>query len=175
MKKFRRIAESTVIIIVCFLLETTIFQKLALASIVPNLLIIVTSSFGFMRGKKEGLFIGFFCGLLKDVMMGELLGFYALIYMVIGYANGFFKRIFYGDDVKLPLILIGASDLLYGCVIYVLLFMLQSDFHFAYYFQHVIMPELVYTLFASFGFYHIILWINRRLEEEEKRSASKFV
>lgn len=175
MKKFRRIAESAVIIILCFLLETTVFQKLALASIVPNLLIIVTSSFGFMRGKKEGLLIGFFCGFLKDIMIGDLLGFYALIYMVIGYGNGFFKRIFYGEDVKLPLILIGVSDLLYSCVIYVLLFMLQSDFHFPYYFQHIIMPELVYTVFVSFGLYHIILLVNKRLEEEEKRSASKFV
>lgn len=175
MKKFRRVAVCTIIIIVCFLLETTIFQKLALASIVPNLLIIITASFGFMRGKKEGLLIGFFCGLLKDVMIGDLLGFYALIYMAIGYINGFFKRIFYGDDVKLPLILIGASDLLYSCAIYVLLFLLQSDFHFVYYFQHVIMPEFVYTVLISFGLYYIVLRINQALEEEEKRSASKFV
>lgn len=175
MKKFRRIAGCTIIIIVCFLLETTVFQKLALASIVPNLLIIVTSSFGFMRGKKEGLIIGFCCGLLKDVMVGDLLGFYALIYMVIGYLNGFFRRIFYDDDVKLPLSLIAASDFVYSLVIYVLLFMLKSDFNFIFYFQHVIMPELVYTIIVALGLYHIILFVNRKLEEEEKRSASKFV
>lgn len=175
MKKFRRIIECAIIIIICFLLETTVFQKLALASIVPNLLIIVTSSFGFMRGKKEGLLIGFFCGLLKDIMIGDLLGFYALIYMVVGYLNGFFRRIFYGDDIKLPLLLIAASDLIYSFAIYVLMFMLQSDFHFKFYFQHVIMPELVYTVLVSFALYHIILKVNQSLEEEEKRSASKFV
>lgn len=175
MKKFRRIAGCAIIIIVCFLLETTVFQKLALASIIPNLLIVVTSSFGFMRGKKEGLIIGFCCGLLKDIMVGDLLGFYALIYMLIGYFNGFFRRIFYGDDMKLPLILIAASDFIYSLMIYVLSFMLKSDFHFMYYFQHVIMPELVYTIIISLGLYHVILFVNRRLEEEEKRSASKFV
>lgn len=40
------------IIIICFLLECTVFHRLAFATIKPNLLIIVTSSFGFMRGKK---------------------------------------------------------------------------------------------------------------------------
>lgn len=175
MKKFKRTAACAVIIIICFLLETTVFQKLALASIIPNLLIIVTSSFGFMRGKKEGLLIGFFCGLLKDVMIGDLLGFYALIYMIIGYGNGFFRSIFYDDDVKLPLSLIAASDFIYSIIMYILLFMLQSDFNFGVYFQQVIMPELVYTVLVSLGLYHVILFVNRRLEEEEKRSASKFV
>ena len=37
------------IVIVCFLLQTTMFQALSIASISPNLLIIVTASFGFMR------------------------------------------------------------------------------------------------------------------------------
>ena len=157
MKKIKRILICAVLITVCFLLETTVFQKLAFASIIPNLLIIVTSSFGFMRGQKEGMIIGFFCGLLKDILGGNLLGFYALIYMLIGYGNGFFQRVFY------------------GIVIYVLLFMLKSDFHFLHYLRHVIMPELVYTILVTLVLYQIILHINRRLEEEEKRSASRFV
>ena len=167
MKKIKRILICAVLITVCFLLETTVFQKLAFASIIPNLLIIVTSSFGFMRGQKEGMIIGFFCGLLKDILGGNLLGFYALIYMLIGYGNGFFQRVFYDEDIKL--------QFLYGMVIYVLLFMLKSDFHFLHYLRHVIMPELVYTILVTLVLYQIILHINRRLEEEEKRSASRFV
>ena len=164
-----------VIITICYLLQTTVFHWLAFADIVPNLLILVVSSFGFMRGQKEGMIIGFFCGLLKDILGGDLLGFYALIYMLIGYGNGFFQRVFYDEDIKLPLALIAGSEFLYGMVIYVLLFMLKSDFHFLNYLRHVIMPELVYTILVTLVLYQIILHINRRLEEEEKRSASRFV
>ena len=46
MKNIRRPAVLGIIIIVCFLLETTVFQNLALGAITPNLLIAVTSSFG---------------------------------------------------------------------------------------------------------------------------------
>lgn len=50
----RRKVSVFIIITICFLLQTTLFQTLSFASISPNLLIIVVSSFGFMRGKKRG-------------------------------------------------------------------------------------------------------------------------
>ncbi|MDD3140940.1 MAG: rod shape-determining protein MreD [Lachnospiraceae bacterium] len=165
------------IIVVCFILESTVFRYLALASITPNLMIIITSSFGFMRGKKSGMLVGFISGLLIDIMFGDIIGFYALIYMLIGYGNGFFQQLFYEDDIKLPLVLICASEFVYGIVIYVFLFLFstRSRFDFLYYLWNIIVPELIYTIIVTIGLYQIILHINRKLEVEEKRSASKFV
>lgn len=62
-----------------------------------------------------------------DVFWGGLLGFYALIYTTAGYVNGFFKRMFYDEDIKLPLGMIAASELVYGLVVYFCLFMLQEN------------------------------------------------
>ena len=45
----------TIFIIVCFVLQSSVFSALSFAGIIPNLMIILTSSFGFMRGEKEGL------------------------------------------------------------------------------------------------------------------------
>ena len=59
------------IIILCFLLQSTIFPSLAFACVQPNLFIIVTASFGFMRGRKEGMAVGVICGLLTDVFLGK--------------------------------------------------------------------------------------------------------
>lgn len=143
--------------------------------VTPNLLIVVTSSFGFMRGKKEGILVGFLCGLLVDIMFNDLVGFYALIYMVLGYANGFFRKIFYDDDIKLPLILIAVSDFLYGNIVCIFMFVMRSKFHYFYYLKSVIIPELIYTILVTIVLYQIILYINKKLESEEKRSASKFV
>jgi rod shape-determining protein MreD len=165
----------TLLIIVCFCLQCTLFNTLSLGYISPNILIIITSSFGLMRGKKEGLVIGFFCGLLIDIFYGDVLGFYALIYMYIGYVNGFFNKIFYDEDIKLPIILITLSDLTYGFIIYVFLFLLRTRFDFIYYLIHIIIPEVVYTIVVTIVFYRVIRAINRKLESKEKRSASKFV
>lgn len=163
------------IIVVCFLLQSTLFQALSFASIAPNLLIVVVSSFGFMRGRKEGMWIGFFSGLLLDIFFGSVIGFYALIYMYIGYINGFFRKIFFPEDIKLPLILISASDFGYNLLVYLFLFFLRGKFRFGYYLIHIVIPELVYTILVTIVLYLIILKINQKLEAIEKRSASKFV
>lgn len=99
----RRKIVLAVTILICFLLQSTIFQELAIASISPNLMIVVTAAFGFMRGRKEGMAVGFFCGLLMDLFFGSVLGFYALLFLYVGFLNGIFKKIFYPEDIKLPI------------------------------------------------------------------------
>ena len=49
----RRKLILAVLILLAFVLQGTVFQTLSIASIVPNLLLILTVSFGFMRGKKR--------------------------------------------------------------------------------------------------------------------------
>lgn len=78
-------------------------------------------------GEKTGLLYGFFCGLLVDIFFANVLGFNAMIYMYIGYANGKFNRIFFPEEIKLPLVLILVSDLIYGFSYYVILFLLRGN------------------------------------------------
>ena len=164
-----------ILILFCFLLQTTLFRSLAFAGIVPNLLIVLTSAFGFMRGEKEGLLIGFFSGILCDIFFADILGFYALVYMYIGFLNGKFCKIFYPEDIKLPLALITASDLSYGVLCYVLLFLLRGRLNFLFYLGTVILPEVVYTIVITCLLYPLALFVNNRLEGFERKRAKKFV
>lgn len=163
------------IILISFILQSTLFVKLKFGAVSPNLMLVVTSSFGFMRGRKSGMAVGAISGLLVDIFWGQLLGFHTLLYTVIGYLNGSFERLFYDEDVKLPIVLISASEFLYGICIYVFVYMLQGDFAFGTYLFSIIIPELVYTILVTLILYQVILHINRKLESEEQRSASKFV
>lgn len=163
------------IILISFLLQSTLFVKLKFGAVSPNLMLVVTFSFGFMRGRKSGIAVGAISGLLVDIFWGQLLGFHTLLYTVIGYLNGSFERLFYDEDIKLPIVLISASEFLYGICIYVFVYMLQGDFAFGTYLFSIIIPELVYTILVTLILYQVILHINRKLESEEQRSASKFV
>ncbi len=158
-----------ILILLCFILQSTVFRSLAFAGIVPNLMIILTSAFGFMRGENEGLIIGFLCGLLTDIFYGDILGFYALILMYVGYLNGKFNRIFYPEDIKLPIGLIVVSDLSYGMICYILLFLLKGKFHFLFYLKNIILPEVVYTIVVTCILYPVVLFINKRLERRERK------
>ena len=156
-------------IILCgFVFQTTLFQALSFGGISPNILIIITVSYGFMYGKKCGMVTGFLCGLLMDIFYGDVLGFYALVYLYIGAANGVFHSIFYQDDIKLPLVLILASDFVYSFTCYVLLYLLRSRFDIIFYLKHVILPDVVYTIFVTVFIYPCILLLNRTIDEIER-------
>ncbi|MCM1184116.1 MAG: rod shape-determining protein MreD [Roseburia sp.] len=156
------------VILISFILQTTLFQSLSFGGISPNLLMIVTVSYGFMFDRKYGMVVGFICGLLMDVFYGEVLGFYALIYLYIGAANGMFHTIFFQDDIKLPLALIAVSDFIYSIICYALLFLLRGRFDFQYYLVKIILPEIVYTMFVTVFLYPCILLLNRTDADTER-------
>ena len=156
-------------VILCgFVLQTTLFQALNFGGISPNILIIITVSYGFMYGKKCGMIVGFLCGMLMDIFYGNVLGFYALVYLYVGAANGVFHSSFYQDDIKLPLVLILASDFAYSFTCYVLLYLLRRRFDMIFYFKKIIIPEIVYTIFVTVFIYPCILLLNRSADDVER-------
>ena len=104
-----------------------------------------------------------------------MIGLYALLYMYIGFLNGKFSRIFYPEDIKLPLALITLSDLSYGVVCYIVLFLLRGRLNFPYFFFHIILPETVYTIVMSIFLYPVLLYFYKRLNADENRSETDFV
>ncbi|HIV35284.1 MAG TPA: rod shape-determining protein MreD [Candidatus Blautia intestinigallinarum] len=151
-----------VLILVSFLMQCTILQIFSIGSISPNLLAILCICMGFLRGKKTGMFVGFFCGLLVDLFYGSLFGFYALIYMYLGYFAGFGCQIFYDDDLKVPLCLVGVGDLVYNLAVYGLQFLLRGRLGFRVYFFRIMIPELLYTVLLTILVYKILYKINYR-------------
>lgn len=156
------------IIIICFILQSTLFHYLALAGVVPNLLLIVTMSFGLMRGRREGMLVGFFSGMLIDIFFGSVLGPYAFIYMTMGYINGFFHRIYYVEDVLLPMIMISLNDFIYNILIYLIYFLLRNRLDFGGYLITVILPEMLYTILITLFFYKLLVRINLRLKKSKE-------
>ena len=59
------------LILLSFLLQCTVLQTFAIGSISANLLVILCVSMGLLRGKKTGMFTGFFCGILVDLLCGN--------------------------------------------------------------------------------------------------------
>lgn len=171
----KRIISGLFLTIICFLLQSTLFARYSVGGIVPNLIIIVTACQGFMFGDKQGAVIGFLCGLLADIFFGDIIGIYAFIYMIIGFLNGKFNNIFYPEDIKLPLGLIISSDFLYGIICYVFFFLLRGRFHIGYYFAHIILPEMIYTILVTLVLYPIVLNLSKSILNDEKRSEKKFV
>lgn len=167
----KRFGVMLIVIILCFLLQSTVFQALALADVVPNLLLIITVASGYLRGRKEGMMIGLICGLIADFMYGDIIGVCTLIYMMIGYLNGIVNKVFFRDVLTIPIILIGISDFVYNFMYYVFEFLLRGRLNLFFYFRRTMIPELVYTVLVSVVLYRILHNLNAFLERRENKEV----
>lgn len=159
-------------ILICYLLQSSMFHYVKLAGIMPNLLLILVVSTAYMRGRTSGMLIGFFSGLLVDLMFGtRVVGLYALLYLFIGYLMGYTNKIYSRDDYTLPIVFIGISDLFYGFFYYVFEFLLRGRLNFLYYFRRFILPEIIYTIAVSIFLYKLLHMINHRLERKPEEDA----
>lgn len=168
----RRLLILTILIVLNFSLQTTIFGISNMNSICPNLLLILTMSFGLMRGRKEGMLVGFFSGFLMDCFFSGLLGPYMFLFMFFGYVNGFFHKNYMVEDVMLPFVVIIVDELAFNTIVYVLFFMLRNKLDFSYYFTHFILPETLCSALLTIIVYKIYVFINRKLKKIEEGKES---
>lgn len=164
----KRYLSMFVMIIVCFLLQTTIFPHLQLLHTMPNLLVVLSATSGFMYGRKFGMFTGFFCGLLSDCIYGNVIGISIIIFVAIGYINGMANKLYFKDDLSIPITAIALSDLMYGILYFVCFFLLRGRFTVFQYFAGVMVPEAVYTVVLGIVIYKLIYWLEEKLYPPEE-------
>ena len=145
-----------------------LFLFFKLAGIVPNIMLIFVVSFALMRGQTEGMLIGFCSGMLLDIMAGNAIGFNALLYLFMGYANGLLARIFYANNILMPLAMIFVNSMAYNFIIYICQFLLRNRTNLGFYMMHVLLPEVIYTFLIAIFLYNVFLWLNQILEKSEK-------
>ncbi len=165
----KRIILNILLMLLAFTIQSGVFPLLPFLASTPNLLLILTFSFGFIYGKKAGMWYGLLAGILLDLFYSGPFGFYTLLYINIGYVNGICTKYYYEDYITLPLILSLLNELAYNFYIYVFSFLIRNRLDFFYYFWEIILPETIFTVVATLFLYRSFLFTNRRLEELEKR------
>lgn len=91
MKKF---SLMTAIIIVSFVIQTSLFNFINIFGVVPNLSLIVVVIFSLMTNGIVGGILGIITGVMYDAMLYDVFGIYTLIYFLIGSIIGT-----YSDDM----------------------------------------------------------------------------
>ena len=160
-------------ILLAFILETTVFKNEAIFQAAPNILLIITVSTGFMRGKKAGMITGFLCGFLYDAIFGSIIGLTALLYVLAGYIAGVFYKVFFDNNVRVPLTLVTVMDIAFNLFLYVIFFLMRGRTAFFSYVIQRILPEAVFTFIITFFLYKILYAGDRVLgaEAEERRRS----
>lgn len=163
----KRIVINLVLIIVAFTIQNCVFPLIPFLSASPNLLLILTFSFGFMGGQRAGMLYGVLAGILLDLFYSGPFGFYTLLFVYIGFLNGICTRYYYEDYITLPLALSLVNEVIYNLYVYVFRFLVRNRLDFLYYFREIIVPEMIFTTVTTLLIYRFFLFTSRRIEEME--------
>lgn len=158
-----RILVTLIEILICFLLQSTVFPNFALANVIPNVMMILIVANAYSRGVFSGMFTGLICGLMVDSLYGNVIGLYGILYMVIGYLNGYSNKIYDKEDVTIPLVLIALSEFVYCFFYYVFEFLMRGRLNVGYYMFRIGLPSVVYTVLAGIFFYKIFNLLHLKL------------
>ena len=150
-------------LILCFLLQTSLFSFMRISGVVPNCLLILVITVAYTKGQISAMVTGFFAGMILDLCFSETVGFCAILYMIVAFLAGFSHKIYYERDYFIPGALVISGELLYSFLYYVLFFLLRGKLELHTYFIYTILPRMLYTILVSLALYPAFHGIHRLL------------
>lgn len=163
-----RIIISIAIVLINFILQTTLFPHLAIQGVFPNTALIIVASYALLRGSKEGCIIGICSGLLFDIFFGTATGYYALLFLVICYFTGKSQKNFYRENYLLPIVFCTMAAGFFETFQFVTELILRKDGNILFFIIKILLPTIVYTAIVTVPIYRILFGINEWLELKEK-------
>lgn len=169
-----RVLSISAVMVVGVIIETTILTHLSLFGVLPNIMLILITSYGILRGDEEGAVAGLGGGLLRDIAFGQAMGLFAVLGLLAGHIAGKPFRSFYRDGYLLPMLTTGILNLLYSLLLYVFNSLTIAHVSATYYISNVVIPETIYTMLFSIPIYRIFYGINQKIESQENRKRKVF-
>lgn len=99
MKQIMIIGASLLFLLV---IQSTWLPVWLVAGIQLDLLLIATVCTGLLYGREKGVAVGFFSGLLQDLLSGFLFGYHILTRMLCGFACGLMEKQIFKENQLVP-------------------------------------------------------------------------
>jgi len=147
------------------MLQSTLLGYIRIYNVIPNLLIVLTILAALLGENFEGAAVGFFSGLILDIMFGKFLGFYALLGMYLGIAVGLVNRRLYRDNMLVIVFFTFIFSIAYEMAVYILNTIMSGQIDIIYTLMRIILPEAAYNCVAAILLYPLFSRINRRMED----------
>lgn len=132
-------------IFINFILESTLFNRLSLFGVVPNIGLILIVIIAISRGRKVGGMAGLVTGMLSDVMFSPVVGVKALIYFFIGYTIGMSENKLSKDNIIIPIIMTIGATFFYHLMYMLFMFFINNKIYMSGSFRTIFLLELLYN------------------------------
>lgn len=145
------------LILGALILQTTILNFIVIRGVKPDLVLILVILNGFLRGTREGAFLGFVGGVLQDLVSGGYFGVNALSKMFAGYLAGLGEGRLYRDNRIIAAGLTGICTIGAQMLYYLLLTLVDVQINILTAFADIIIPVGLYNMLVVlliYGLFH---------------------
>lgn len=156
------------VLILNLILQSTLFEHIAIVGVKPNTMLIIVVSIALMRGEIEGAVVGAFAGLLQDCFFSFYIGSYVFLGMMLGYLCGVLCKSLYRENFIVPIIVVAVATMIFEFCYYAINILLQGYTQLWYFFRTVMLPEIVYNAIVTIFLYLLLLKLNDWLEGRER-------
>ncbi len=127
------------------ILESTIVNRFAIFSVVPNITLVLIIIIALSRGRKLGSFVGLISGLIIDILFSPAIGINGLLYFFLGYIVGLLDTKISKDNILIPLLLSLSGTFLYNLFYLLFMFFLGYNINFNLLFNYKLIIEIIYN------------------------------
>lgn len=149
-------------------IQSTVLRFTEIAGVAPDLVLIIVVFIANKNGTMTGQLVGFFGGMVLDLVGLAPLGFHALIYTLIGALVGLTRGKMFVDPIFLPVVLALAGQVLKSVFALVIAAVFALESIHSHIFSTRFLVEIVYTgLLGPVVF--ALLGMTRRLQPDRRR------
>lgn len=145
------------VLLVSFIVQTTIIPHLRVFGAQPDLILIVVVTYAFIQGPNAGSIAGFFGGILQDLVLIRGVGLNVLCKTIMGYLGGLVERALFADNIVLIMIAIFVATILNQLIYAGLIFLLGEKVLFWSTFTGLIIPSALYNALLAPVVYYLLL------------------
>ena len=165
MNDFMKLAA---LVVFLYVLQTSMLPLIAYHGISPDLLLLLTVSFAFLRGIKQGVLMGFAAGLLQDLATGTFLGMNAFTHTIFGLICGQLSESVFKEIFLLPVLSSIAVTIANYFILAVLMVLLGYRFNLMGGTEVMLVPMLIYQLAFAYPVHRLVYAVDKQLQNKDK-------
>ncbi len=143
-------------------------------TILPNTSLVIIVCYSYLRTDIEGAFLGLVIGLMQDILFSQILGYFTLIYFVVGYVSSHILKHFMNSNA-IPIFLLNfLATFIYSIMIYFFTFFFRGKLEFFYYMYNITLFEAIANAIVSIPIFYLLYFLDSRLRVREQKTTKYY-
>lgn len=154
--------------IVIYYLQSNFFMWFNIAGIKPNLLVIFVLFIGLFANRTMGIAYGTGIGIVIDILVGHVIGIYAVTLGIIGFLAAVFDKNFSKDSRITIIFMVAGATIIFEILNYLLNYMFLGNNIEIINFIYILVIEILFNIILTIILYSLIQKFGYYIENEYK-------